>query len=104
MNYPLILLSAQSAAHGVTTGSAISFNDWLQWISVGVILLMAVIMSVRKAYRFRKAIKKEEFTCGCGCSGCPAAQKSEKLKGKHPNGDEICYLCKDKSSEAENGH
>lgn len=50
---------------------AMSFNDLIQWIVVGVIVMIALILVARKIIRFRNRVKYgESDSCGCGCAGC----------------------------------
>ncbi len=46
-------------------------NDMIQWITVGVIIVIALFIIVRKVAGFRKRFKEgEDASCGCGCAGC----------------------------------
>lgn len=58
-------------------------NDLIQWITVGVIMAIAVIVIVRKVRGFRRSINGEAPPqCGCGCSGCAKSCDLRKEAGK----------------------
>ena len=47
-------------------------NDLIQWLTVSVIILIALIAIVRKVNKLRRNIKDGDASgCGCGC-GCGA--------------------------------
>lgn len=47
-------------------------NDIIQWVTVGVIIVIAIVVIVRKVNRFRQSMKGDgsDAQCGCGCAGC----------------------------------
>ena len=62
-------------------------NNFAQWITVGFILLFAILFVVRKTRIRQNRNKKDKTSCGCDCcdlSDCcgksPLEQDKKKLK------------------------
>lgn len=56
-------------------------NDVIQWITVGVIILIVVFVIIRKIIRFRRELRQDgPPSCGCGCAGC--SRKCDELKDR----------------------
>ena len=67
------------------TACDLTFNDWLQWISIGVILAIVVASILRRSVRFGRKIKNGDLpSCSSGCSGCGTPCDLRDLRRKSP--------------------
>lgn len=72
-------------------------NDVIQWVTIGVIFLIVLVVVIRKMIRFRKELRDGgDPSCGCGC-GCSGCRMSCDLQQREPAPDNKKSENKDKT-------